>query len=139
VSVVDIQFSPLPEQPAGVTATAPATNLPAFDVMRIAELGALAAIAIALIWFVLRPLMAGGAPTQLPAPAAPQQTAMTNTAPVPDTLEYHPEPSKFDQHIDLAQVQGQVRASSINKVADIVKAHADESAGLLRSWMREAS
>ncbi len=143
VSVVDIRFSPLTAAPIGAVAAASPSQLAPADMMRIAELAALAIIALALVWFVLRPMLAGDkTPARIPTPAP--QTAIAAPAAATDVAEnaaiaFQGEPSAIDQHIDLAQVQGQVRASSINKVSEIVKAHADESAGLLRSWMREAS
>ena len=72
--------------------------------------------------------------TPLPAPAQ----AAANNAEAPQSIAYQPD-SALDQRIDLAQVEGQVKASSIRKVSEIVKAHTDESAGILRNWMREAS
>lgn len=139
VSVVDIRFSPLPEATTAPAVTPAGEALAREDIMRLAELAALAVIALALVWFVLRPLMSGNAPV-LSLPAAKTETATAIEAPQnAEAIAYQAEPTAFDQHIDLAQVQGQVRASSINKVAEIVKAHSDESAGLLRSWMREAS
>ena len=50
-----------------------------------------------------------------------------------------PAPSSIEQKINLSQVEGQVKASSLKQVSEIVKGHADESAGILRSWIREAS
>ncbi len=143
VSVVDIRFSPLAAAPVAAAAAASANQLAPADMMRIAELAALAIIALALVWFVLRPMLAGDKTAARPAAPAPQKViaAPTATADVSENaaIAFQAEPSAIDQHIDLAQVQGQVRASSINKVSEIVKAHADESAGLLRTWMREAS
>lgn len=141
VSVVDVPFSPLPviEEPGVVAAASDA--IASEDMMRLAELVVLALIALALVWFVLRPMLSrGAAPATLAAPAAAGAIAAPTAADAEQgSLAFQPEASEFDQRIDLSQVQGQVRASSINKVSEIVKAHADESAGLLRSWMREAS
>ncbi len=144
VSVVDIRFSPLAAAPLPAAAAAAPSQFAQADIMRFAELAALAIIALALVWFVLRPMITGNnspVRTATPAPqgaiAAPVATTSNGSANAAVALQA--EPSAIDQHIDLAQVQGQVRASSINKVSEIVKAHADESAGLLRSWMREAS
>ena len=46
-------------------------------------------------------------------------------------------PSEMDQKLDIARVEGQVKASSINKVAQFVQTHPDESTAILRSWMQE--
>ena len=137
VSVVDIRFNPI-EAPVAATPAAAASSplLEREDVMRLAELGALALIALALAYFVLRPLM-----TPNPANAAPYPTAYQSrvAAPAAAAAITQQPPSEFEQRIDLAQVDGQVKASSINKVSEIVKAHTDESANILRGWMREAS
>ncbi|MBT8473734.1 MAG: flagellar M-ring protein FliF [Marinicaulis sp.] len=132
VNVVDIQFSPLP---AAIEAPAPAAA-PLFantDIMRMVEVAALTLIVLALGYFVLRPMLAPGAATETAAIAA----APSNTVEAPaltDATE-----SALETRIDLSQVEGQVKASSINKVSEIVKAHTDESANILRGWMREAS
>ena len=141
VSIVDIQFSPLPvvnlAPPAAVAPT-----LAREDVMRLAEIGALAVIAFGLVVFVLRPMLA--APTQDPLLTAsayrePPKTAGDGQAEgAAPALPYAPE-SGLEHNIDLAQVEGQVKASSINKVSEIVKAHTDESANILRNWMQETS
>lgn len=137
VSVVEIPFSPLPEAAPGTAATA-APVVSREDVTRIAEVGALAVIALGLVIFVLRPMLsAGESQPLLPRAAAPGQTAAPAPA-LPYATDNLPD-TALDQRIDLAQVEGQVKASSINKVSEIVKAHTDESAGILRNWMREAS
>lgn len=133
VSVIDIRFSPLPD---AVAAPAPAAEpfMSRDDLMRLAEIAALGLIALALAFFVLRPMLAPGkGGDQLPAPG-PRETAETGAPALPQRPE-----SALEHRIDLSQVEGRVKASSINKVSEIVKAHTDESAGILRSWMREAS
>ncbi len=138
VSVVDIRFMPAAVAAVLPVAT-PAPLLARDDIMRLAELAALALIALALAWFVLRPMLTASATTS-PSPAPAYRSAATATeAPAPQAAIAHRPASEFEQRIDLAQVDGQVKASSINKVSEIVKAHTDESANILRSWMREAS
>ena len=46
-------------------------------------------------------------------------------------------PSDMDQRLDIARIEGQVKASSIKKVADFVQSHPDEAAGILRTWVAE--
>ncbi len=139
VSIVGIQFSPLPIIDAGAPVAAPQT-FAREDVMRLAEIGALAVIAFGLVVFVLRPMLA--APEQNPVLAAPvyrePATGASEHQGAAPALAYAPE-NGLEQRIDLAQVEGQVKASSIKKVSEIVKAHTDESAGILRNWMQEAS
>ena len=39
--------------------------------------------------------------------------------------------------IDLANVEGQLRASSIRRIADIVEQHPEESLSIVRSWLQQ--
>ena len=48
-----------------------------------------------------------------------------------------PAPSEMEQKIDIARIEGQVKASSVKKVADFVQSHPDDAAGILRSWVAE--
>jgi flagellar M-ring protein FliF len=43
----------------------------------------------------------------------------------------------MEQRIDIARIEGQVKASSIKKVADFVDSHPEESTAILRAWMHE--
>jgi flagellar M-ring protein FliF len=135
IDVVEIAFSPT--ELSGAPAAGPAPSPFSRDaVMRFVEVGALSLIALALALFVLRPMLA---PSKARAAAggADQSTPMRTDSAVPFAL---PKPnSAFEQKIDLARVEGQVKASSLNKVAEVIKGHTDESAGILKGWIRQAS
>lgn len=126
VSVVDIRFTPSPAPSLDAPPPAAQPLLSAPDVMRMAEIGALAMIVLGLGFFVLRPML-----------TAPAEAPLITAGPA-GAIAHQPE-AGLEKRIDLSQVEGQVKASSINKVSEIVKAHTDESASILRSWMREAS
>ena len=64
------------------------------------------------------PSVAAGIPMGVPATAMPAGS--------PDTL---------DQMIDISQVEGRVRASSIKKIGEIVEKHPEEAVAIVRSWM----
>lgn len=136
VNVVDIRFTPLPAA-AAPAAAAPAPLMAREDMMRLAEVGALVLIVLALAVFVLRPMLAapkGAAPIPAPSYGASDTTA----APAPALAQIQQD-NALEQRINLAQVEGQVKASSIRKVSEIVKAHTDDSTNILRGWIREAS
>lgn len=123
INVVEASFSPVSAAaPAALGAAASATA-PAGDsdaILRAGEFAAFAAIIIALIFFVLRPLLttpkaASAAPGAIAAPA--RATALP--APAPGELA--------------------TPATSLRRVADIVKSNTDESAGILKDWIRKAS
>ena len=46
-------------------------------------------------------------------------------------------PSDMEHRLDIARIEGQVKASSVKKVADFVEKHPDESTSILRSWVHE--
>jgi len=106
--------------------------------MRFAEIAALCFIALALVFYVLRPMFATSKVGSQPQPRAVSTTA-TTTSGQPTPALPAPGDSVFDQKIDLARVEGQVKASSLKQVSEVVKGHTDESVGILRSWIREAS
>ena len=39
--------------------------------------------------------------------------------------------------IDIQKIDGQVKASSVKKVASIVEQHPEESVSILRTWLHE--
>jgi flagellar M-ring protein FliF len=44
----------------------------------------------------------------------------------------------MDQRIDIAKIEGQVKASSIKRVSEFVEKHPDESVAILRTWLHES-
>jgi flagellar M-ring protein FliF len=44
----------------------------------------------------------------------------------------------MDQRINMAQIEGQVRVSSVKSVAEFVERHPEESVSILRGWLHEA-
>ncbi len=134
VEVVEMSFvaSGAPPTAAPTVANAPALN--SADVMRLAEVAALALIALAVAFFIIRPLIMTAA-----------QDAETITRPAsveteaPKGVLAPPETPALEQKIDLSRVEGQVNASSLKQVSEVVKNHTDASAGILKNWIREAS
>ena len=43
----------------------------------------------------------------------------------------------LDQMIDMNQVEGRVRASTIRKIGEIVEKHPQETVAILRSWLHQ--
>lgn len=136
VEIVEIRFQPdaAPVSAQGVTARSPALSQD--QSMRLAEVGALGLIGLALIYFVLRPMLSAPASTLQHRADNDGVTALiSQSAPRP-----LPAPNRaFEEKLDLARVEGQVKASSLNKVSEVVRGHADESAGILKNWIRQAS
>jgi flagellar M-ring protein FliF len=149
----------------GVTAPGP-FDLDTFDLVRIGEILALALTALALVFFVLRPLISGLFTKQDPDSLPPeirklkgtkrakaiadyqaQQVILrqqlsgddqTNILPQGNTVNFELSvPDRLDAGIDVARISGQVRASSIKKISEVVASHPDESIAIIRSWLAE--
>ena len=125
----------------GTDSGSPLLNFTKNDIMRGVELLVLLITALLLIFLVLRPLLksASGGGAQQMALAGGGQGSVTSleTTMVGGELGQLGAPSEMEQRIDIARIEGQVKASSIKKLADYVDAHPDESLATLRSWVHE--
>jgi flagellar M-ring protein FliF len=129
------------------------------DIMRAVELAVLGIVAVLIMIFGVRPLLkslalgGGGGRAGLPAlaGAAGGGVQATRLVTTPDGAQYEipvdpntgdalalPGPD-LDQRIDIARIEGQVRASSVKRVADFVDRHPDESVSILRTWLHETT
>lgn len=154
ITVVNVRF-PNAEDPDGTTTANPLMGFDKNDVMRSAELGVLAVVAVLMIMFVVKPLLlpAGGKskPAAGDLPALPPVTRVAVT-PDGQQLQLTVDPvtgqlalpgpiggaGELDQKIDIARIEGQVKASSVKRVAEFVERHPEESVAILRSWLHES-
>jgi flagellar M-ring protein FliF len=154
VQVVNVRF-PNAEDGEGVSAASPLTGFDKNDIMRSVELGILGLVAVLILFFVVRPLLksatAGGMGGALVAMgpgggAAPPTVRVVTT---PDGQVHQidqatgqplalPGPD-IEQKIDIARIEGQVKASSVRAVAEFVDKHPEESVSILRSWLHESA
>lgn len=139
VEVVNTQFAraALP----GGTEAAPGMfdNL---DLMRILEIVAALVASLAFVFFVLRPLVSGLMRGGANAAAGGPQAALAGPGqppalPAPDGSGAAALPHD-ENGINLAQIQGRVRASSVRRVAEVVEQHPEESAQIIRGWLNNA-
>ena len=116
------------------------------DLMRGVELLVLLITGVLLIFFVLRPLLktaTGGGLPQLAGGAAPGVASLQTTivggagGAQMAQLSGPSGGSEMEQRLDIARIEGQVKASSVKKVAEFVEKHPDESTSILRSWVHE--
>ena len=140
VEVVNTQFAR--------TAPGPAAEGPGMfgflggiDVMRINEIVAALIASLAFVFFVLRPLISGlmrggaNAAAPGPVPALPGAGGAAAALPAPASAML---PANEDDGIDVAQIGGRVRQSSVKKMAEVVNQHPDESAQIIRGWLNNA-
>ena len=125
----------------GTDSGSPLLNFTKNDIMRGVELLVLLITALLLIFLVLRPLLksasGGGAQQMALAGGGKGSVTSLETTMVGGELGQLGAPSEMEQRIDIARIEGQVKASSIKKLADYVDAHPDESLATLRSWVHE--
>src|SRR5262249_37196681 len=50
-----------------------------------------------------------------------------------------PAPDGIQAKIDIARIEGQVKASSVKRVAEFVDKHPEESVSIIRSWLHESA
>ncbi|MEP7211277.1 MAG: flagellar M-ring protein FliF C-terminal domain-containing protein, partial [Alphaproteobacteria bacterium] len=126
-----------------------------FDLVHIAELVALLITALALVLLVLRPLVKGlftrgdgdndaeGLNIKLTAAQAQQLANVgqpSNGVTFADAKAVAidiPSADRLDAGIDVARISGQVKASSIKKISEVVASHPEESIAIIRSWLAE--
>jgi flagellar M-ring protein FliF len=150
VSVINVRF-PAPESTGGVEAANPLMGFDKNDIMRAVELAVLAIVGILMIFFVARPLLGGGkgkggAGGGLIASAPQMHRVMVSPDGQPMQISGDgggqlslPGPSDGESRIDMARVDGQVRASAVKKVSEFVERNPDESVAILRSWLHETT
>ena len=159
VTVVNVQF-PTDANAEGVTAANPLMGFDKNDIMRVAELGVLAIVAVLMMIFVVRPLLRGGGGGGatvggLPALSMAGAPSVTRIVTTPDgqpmQVQVPVDPSTgqplalpgpgadLEQRIDIARIEGQVKASSVKRVAEFVDNHPEESVALLRTWLHDTA
>ena len=149
VSVVNVRFVQPEDQGLGKSGLL--DGLDKNDIMRFAELGVLAVVALLILLFAVRPFLKSlMSPPPTPLGLAlngPQVTRMVtlsdgSTQEVIIDQSGEPiaiaGPGDMDQRIDIAKIEGQVKASSIKRVSEFVEKHPDESVAILRTWLHES-
>lgn len=158
VSVVNLRFAE-PKMPELEEVKEPFLGLSKSDYMRIGEMVGLVLVALLTLLFIVRPMigrllnpsqaaLAGAPPPpQLTGPGAPQISApAAQGAGAPPALGQGAAPLALPQAqpgpasmIDIAQVEGQVKESSVRKVGEIVSKHPDEAMSIVRNWLYQGS
>ena len=128
----------------------PATSSLSFtksDIMRVAEIIVMFITALLVIFLVARPLVKGAGGSAMPTglalagAGAGGGSGRIDTAPPPMALPGASPAalasSVATDGIDISKIDGQVKASSVKKVASIVDSHPEESISILRTWLHE--
>lgn len=110
------------------------------DLFRIGKFAALSVLALLVLLLVVRPIVsrllasvpvAGGAAQPQLVGAAGQPVALAGPAGSgPASL-----PPPGEDMVDLEQVEGRVKASSVKKLGDFVERHPEQALAILRTWL----
>jgi len=150
VKVTNIKF-PQPED-QGLEKQGLLSGFDKNDIMRFAELGVLGVVALLILLFAVRPFIKNlsepNVVAALPSPGQPMTRLVTLSDGTQQqvVVDESGEPlaiagpvSDIDQRIDIAKIEGQVKASSIKRVSEFVEKHPEESVAILRNWLHESS
>jgi len=141
IEVLNVPFSRDTSAAGGTDGGNPLLNFDKSDIMRGVELLVLLVTGLLLIFFVLRPLLktASGASGGMPAMAGAGGMPVTalQTTMVGGMQPQLGGPNDMDARLDIARIEGQVKASSVKKVSEFVEKHPEESVSILRSWVHE--
>ncbi|MEM8916721.1 MAG: flagellar basal-body MS-ring/collar protein FliF [Pseudomonadota bacterium] len=119
------------------------------EMFRLVEMGVLGIVALLTILLVVRPLVnrmldgnegeESAAEIQLNKLLTDQSAGLQRALAGPDSGLYDEdgEEGEGGALIDVSQVEGQVRASAIRKVGEIVEQHPEEAVQVLRVWLAQ--
>jgi flagellar M-ring protein FliF len=151
VKVTNIRFNHVTGDAFGGTeAKAPMLDFDKNDIMRAAEMLVLFAVAVLSIFFVAKPLLSfiGGTGSSGAAGAGATgagmgmgQASLAGAAAASAGIGYQGDATGMDpasSGIDIARIEGQVKASSVKKISDFVDRHPEESVAILRSWLHDS-
>jgi len=147
VEVIGMQFRALDGR--DLDTKEPLFGLTKTDMFRIAEISVLAIVGILVILLVVRPLVArtlDALPSALDA--AREQALLADQSEDSPALSgpsgtgisgAFDDEEDDDQLINLDQVDGRVKASTLKKISEIVDRHPEETVGIIRQWMYQES
>jgi len=151
VQVVNLRFAETPASPiVEPTGWLSMLHFTKDDIMSIIEMLVMAVLGLVVVLLVVRPLVrriiapeegnraalpptgAGGASL----PATPATAAITAETVDPARAA---EPSQTSKMIDIAQIQGQVHAQSVQKVGELADKNPRETVSIIRSWLHDSA
>ena len=125
------------------------------EFLQLAEVLVLAVVGLLVILLIVRPVLTrlfesmpttlATSPSSAAALAAGEGAALAQltgpgaTSDMAELLEDEEDESLLDQMIDINQVEGRVRASSLKKIGEIVDKHPEEAIAIIRNWMYQES
>ena len=155
VTITNLQFAQL-NIPSEQSQKAPFLGLSTADYIYIGQLAALVILGLVGLLFVARPLVmqliraANGIPTQVQGgklaaatggaiASSTQPTALgqSESGASSNSTPSMMLPRSSGSSIDISQIEGQVKDSSVKKVGEVVANHPEESVAILRNWLQQ--
>ena len=147
VEIVNLRFADVPAnvilEPTGFMSYVQFTK---DDVMRWIELLVMSVLGLLVMLFVVRPLVRRVISSEHPALAQPVIAAALAGGDVPAALaagasveEIKAVSNQTAKMIDIAQVQGQVHAQSVQKVGELADKNPNETVSIIRTWLHESA
>jgi flagellar M-ring protein FliF len=137
VEVVNLRFAEVPAnvipEPTGLMSFLTFTK---DDVMHWIELGVMFLLALVVLLLVVRPLVRRILESE-GSPSAKANAAAAIAGGDALAEEIKAVPSQTSKMIDMAQVQGQVHAHSVQKVGELADSNPNETISIIRSWLHE--
>jgi flagellar M-ring protein FliF len=138
VELINMQFASGPREEE--KNEPPLFGLTKADYFRIAELLVLAVVAILVLLLVIRPIVQRtleALPTALSREHEQNLLAdqSVGTPALTGPAGTGTDKAEEDEMIDVAQIEGRVRASTIKKIGEIVEHHPEETVSILREWL----
>ena len=142
VDVASMQFAPEP-MPVADTGGMLGMRLEKADILHLAQTALFGMVGVLLLLLVLRPMVlrlttlgAPGAAVGLLGDATPVAGVLGRVAsaaalPSPNA----PALLEDESMVNIAQVEGQMRASSLRKITELVDKHPEETLSIVRGWM----
>src|SRR5262249_23783841 len=139
VEVINLRFAEVPVtaigEPTGIMAMLQFTKDAIMHVVRLRlGMGVLRVVGRPLVRRIITPdapMAAGGAVADPVLPAPADVPALTDDKPI------QAKPSATSKMIDIAQVQGQVHAQSVQKGGDLADRNPNETVAIVRQWRHE--
>ena len=122
---------------------APTFDLAKGDYFKMAEIAALFVVGLLVVLLVLRPLATHALGARMPAIGEEAEPDPQTALPAPGTataqISAALQKSETENLIDISQVEGKVKESTLKKVGEIVESHPDEALTIIRNWLYQGA
>lgn len=150
VEVINMQFAK--SDLDNLKAEDPNTMLPQMDVTKIIELAVLAAVGVLILIMIVRPVLlrviesSGVASEDSEIAALLANANGRNYVALPDFTKIEEnqldllsstEEEEEEDMLDISNIDGRLKASSLKKIAEIIDKHPEEAVTIIRNWMYE--